>query len=439
MTSGSRPFPAGPGTGFGGNAAMDGHEMVTSGTFEWAVVAAISISAHLAERNYALRLLDPRGEPAFLRSPSAPEPADRGVPGHRRAAVHRREPGRHPALRSAPRPSRPQGGRPRSPVHTGPVAGTPPARRTIMPVDRIPVPCLLMTCHGQTVGAPDAGPHYCGAGQVVAGGSHRPGPGGGLWGECLRHHRRGEAVGFPRRTWRRSGGAAGGRWRCPRRFRCLPPGATSTRAEQRRTRLRRTSGAARGWHGDTRPGKHTSAAAQPSSVPVPASSPARTRVGAYPWVMAGAVALSVCRRRPLAQRCPAGLGLVPARADHGFGGLPDHGRRSGPCGRTPSLVTAGGFASLIAILTLTFFRGSGIAGLIPSGRHHDGAGQVHPQGQRDSLAESAPVAPNAGIVMVDLRRPGPDSHPHRRSGSCRWACRPPPGWGCWPSWSCRPW
>lgn len=67
-------FAGGPGTGFGGAAAMDGHEMLTSSTFEWAVVAAISISTHLAERNYALRLLDARGEPAFLRSPSAPEP-----------------------------------------------------------------------------------------------------------------------------------------------------------------------------------------------------------------------------------------------------------------------------------------------------------------------------------------------------------------------------
>ena len=72
-------FAGGPGTGsggtgFGATVALEGHEMLTSGTFEWAVVAAISISTHLAERNYALRLLDDRGEPAFLRSPSAPEP-----------------------------------------------------------------------------------------------------------------------------------------------------------------------------------------------------------------------------------------------------------------------------------------------------------------------------------------------------------------------------
>ena len=57
-----------------GGAAADGHELVTSDEFEWAVTAAISISTHLGERNYALRCLDPAGEPAFLRSPSAPQP-----------------------------------------------------------------------------------------------------------------------------------------------------------------------------------------------------------------------------------------------------------------------------------------------------------------------------------------------------------------------------
>jgi hypothetical protein len=67
-------FSGSSGSGLGGTPGTGGHDMTTSGTFEWAVVAAMSICAHLAERNYALRVLDPRGEPAFLRSPSAPEP-----------------------------------------------------------------------------------------------------------------------------------------------------------------------------------------------------------------------------------------------------------------------------------------------------------------------------------------------------------------------------
>lgn len=70
----SAAFWRGPGSAAPGHTGQDGHLMMTSDAFEWAVVAAMSISAHLAERNYALRLLDTRGEPAFLHSPSAPEP-----------------------------------------------------------------------------------------------------------------------------------------------------------------------------------------------------------------------------------------------------------------------------------------------------------------------------------------------------------------------------
>ncbi|MET4136533.1 DUF58 domain-containing protein [Pseudarthrobacter sp. PvP090] len=62
------------GTEHHGAPFADGHELLTSDTFEWAVTAAVSIGAHLAERNYALRFLDAAGEPAFRHSPSAPEP-----------------------------------------------------------------------------------------------------------------------------------------------------------------------------------------------------------------------------------------------------------------------------------------------------------------------------------------------------------------------------
>ena len=57
-----------------GGAAADAHDLVTTDAFEWAVTAVMSISTHLGERNYALRCLDPAGDPAFLHSPSAPEP-----------------------------------------------------------------------------------------------------------------------------------------------------------------------------------------------------------------------------------------------------------------------------------------------------------------------------------------------------------------------------
>jgi transglutaminase-like putative cysteine protease len=66
----------------------------------------------------------------------------------------------------------------------------------------------------------------------------------------------------------------------------------------------------------------------------------------------------------------------------------------------PLLVAAGGFASLIAILTLTFFRSSGIGGFIPSGATMTELDRFIRRASETVLAESAPVAPNAGIVMV---------------------------------------
>ncbi len=53
-----------------------GNGLSTSPTFEWAVTAVMSVSAHLLERNYALRFLDHQGAPALLHSPSAPFPSD---------------------------------------------------------------------------------------------------------------------------------------------------------------------------------------------------------------------------------------------------------------------------------------------------------------------------------------------------------------------------
>jgi uncharacterized protein (DUF58 family) len=64
---------SGFGSVFGVAGDDDGH-LVTSDTFEWAVTAAMSVGAHLSERNYTLRFLDASGDPGFHRSPSAPEP-----------------------------------------------------------------------------------------------------------------------------------------------------------------------------------------------------------------------------------------------------------------------------------------------------------------------------------------------------------------------------
>ena len=65
-------FASGSGSVF--SSHDDDSDLVTSPNFEWVVTAAMSISAHLAERNYSLRVLDAFGSPAFIRSPSAPDP-----------------------------------------------------------------------------------------------------------------------------------------------------------------------------------------------------------------------------------------------------------------------------------------------------------------------------------------------------------------------------
>ena len=48
-------------------------DLLTTPGFEWVVTAAMSISAHLSERNYSLRMLDASGHPAFSHSKSAPD------------------------------------------------------------------------------------------------------------------------------------------------------------------------------------------------------------------------------------------------------------------------------------------------------------------------------------------------------------------------------
>ncbi|MFK0001774.1 DUF58 domain-containing protein [Paenarthrobacter sp. NPDC090522] len=67
-------FASGTGTVFGSHD--EDSDLVTSPNFEWVVTAAMSISAHLSERNYSLRVLDAFGHPAFVHSRSAPDPGD---------------------------------------------------------------------------------------------------------------------------------------------------------------------------------------------------------------------------------------------------------------------------------------------------------------------------------------------------------------------------
>ncbi|MFP5367499.1 MAG: DUF58 domain-containing protein, partial [Actinomycetes bacterium] len=108
-----------------GNPDDDGG-MLSSPTFEWAVVGAVSIAAHLLERNYSLRFLDETGAPALRRSVSAPWPEDEEFSGQ--AGLHGISHGLA-ALELVPDPSkRPTASRKR------PSAPGPPVRSSSAPV-----------------------------------------------------------------------------------------------------------------------------------------------------------------------------------------------------------------------------------------------------------------------------------------------------------------
>lgn len=125
----------------------------------------------------------------------------------------------------------------------------------------------------------------------------------------------------------------------------------------------------------------------------------RARVGAYPWVMAAAIALAVAGAalslngvlRGWAWYWPVfttvlvvSLTLAVLRAVRA----------------QPLLVTAGGFLSLGAILTLTFFRSTSFAGMIPTAGSLAELDRLIRRASETVLSETAPVAPNVGIVMV---------------------------------------
>ena len=69
--------------------------------------------------------------------------------------------------------------------------------------------------------------------------------------------------------------------------------------------------------------------------------------------------------------------------------------------RAPTwIVAAGGLVSLILALTFIFFRKHSIAGFIPSADTMNYLGKFLRRASETVLAESTPVAPNAGIVML---------------------------------------
>ncbi|CAN7276140.1 transglutaminaseTgpA domain-containing protein [Arthrobacter sp. LjRoot14] len=140
---------------------------------------------------------------------------------------------------------------------------------------------------------------------------------------------------------------------------------------------------------------------RPPEVLAPTAAPAARlrRVGAQPWAMAAAVVVAVAGAAlslngvlrgwawyppALTTICVVALAMAVLRS------LRAH----------PFLVALGGFASLAFILTFTFFRRDSIAGFIPSGDTMEQLGRYLRRASETVLAESSPVAPNAGIVLV---------------------------------------
>ena len=131
----------------------------------------------------------------------------------------------------------------------------------------------------------------------------------------------------------------------------------------------------------------------------PSRGPDRFGASAYPWVMAAAVAVSVCGAALSLNGVLRGWAwFLPVLTTVLVVSLAMAVLRS--VRAQPVLVPLGGLASLVLILTFTFFRRDSIAGFIPSDKTMPALGRLLRRASETVLAESAPVAPNAGIVLV---------------------------------------
>ncbi|MGP4032543.1 transglutaminase family protein [Pseudarthrobacter sp. 1C304] len=125
----------------------------------------------------------------------------------------------------------------------------------------------------------------------------------------------------------------------------------------------------------------------------------RTKAGAQPWLMAVSVAAAVAGAalglngvlRGWAWYSPVLTTVVTVAFT--MAGLRALRWRS-------VFITAGALAALVLILTFTFFRPHSILGFIPSGETLRQLGRYLRRASETVLAESAPVAPNAGIVLL---------------------------------------
>ncbi|MDQ0770018.1 transglutaminase-like putative cysteine protease [Pseudarthrobacter defluvii] len=145
------------------------------------------------------------------------------------------------------------------------------------------------------------------------------------------------------------------------------------------------------------PARPTGAAHQ--AQPQPELSPGRTRLGAYPWAMAAAITVAVCGAALSLNGVLRGWNWFwPAMTTVLAVGFTLAALRS--LRAQPLLVTAGGFLALGAVLTLTFFRSSSLLWVVPTGATLPELDRLVRRASETVLSETAPVAPNAGIVLV---------------------------------------
>lgn len=146
------------------------------------------------------------------------------------------------------------------------------------------------------------------------------------------------------------------------------------------------------------PQRQVGAEARPPQTEPPRG-PKRWGAGAYPWVMAGAVAVSVCGAALSLNGVLRGWAwYLPVLTTVIVVSLAMAVLRT--VRAQPVVAPLGGLASLVLVLTFTFFRRDSIAGFIPSDKTMAALGRLLRRASETVLAESSPVAPNAGIVLV---------------------------------------
>ncbi|WP_427173957.1 transglutaminaseTgpA domain-containing protein [Arthrobacter sp. 92] len=150
-------------------------------------------------------------------------------------------------------------------------------------------------------------------------------------------------------------------------------------------------------HGRTRHGQGPDGS--PAAPETTAARRKARRVGAYPWVMACAVSTAVAGAALGLNGVLRGWAWYPAALTTvAVVALAMATLRS--VRAQPFVVMLGGFASLVFILTFQFFRRDSFAGFIPTDRTMTALGTYLRRASETVLAESSPVAPNAGIVLV---------------------------------------